>query len=269
MYHCLFSTPFLFHSIRSLCSFFSLIFLLYLSTDEPSTGVDPVSRRFMWDFIAASMANRAVILTTHSMEECEALCARIGILVQGQLQCIGSAQRLKHRYGRGLQLDVAVAADAEDTRDVQAFVERTFIGAQLIEAYNNRLKYRVPIGGATAANGTAANASAALGASSNAVSALRLADMFEAIEIHKAALRITDYSIGQATLEQIFIRFVRSSGSGGTGEEDTVLRAQAGEEEEDENEAAHSLASASSRRLLTAAAAASPSTTGIGSLNRA
>ncbi len=211
----------------------------------------------MWDFIAASMADRAVILTTHSMEECEALCARIGILVQGQLQCIGSAQRLKHRYGRGLQLDVAVAADAEDTRDVQAFVERTFIGAQLIEAYNNRLKYRVPIGGASASgNASGGNASANMG------SALRLADMFEAIEIHKAALRITDYSIGQATLEQIFIRFVRSSGSGGTGEEDTVLRAEAGDEE-DENEAA------SSRRLLTAAAAASPSTTGRGSLNRA
>jgi ATP-binding cassette subfamily A (ABC1) protein 3 len=215
----------------------------------------------MWDFIAASMADRAVILTTHSMEECEALCARIGILVQGQLQCIGSAQHLKHRYGRGLQLDVAIAADAEDTRDAQAFVERTFIGAQLIEAYNNRLKYRVPIGGANAANTNAGgNASAGLVAGS----ALKLADMFEALEIHKAALRITDYSIGQATLEQIFIRFVRSSGSGGAGEEDTVLRAEAGDEEDDGNAQS---SSASSRRLLTASA--SPSTAGIGSLNRA
>merc|ERR1711966_361310 len=38
--------------------------------DEPSTGMDPVSRRFMWDFISQSMTDRAVILTTHSMEEC-------------------------------------------------------------------------------------------------------------------------------------------------------------------------------------------------------
>jgi len=37
----------------------------------------------MWDFISETMASRAVILTTHSMEECEALCQRIGILALG------------------------------------------------------------------------------------------------------------------------------------------------------------------------------------------
>ena len=42
--------------------------------DEPTTGVDPESRRFMWKLISSSMLGRAVILTTHSMEECEALC---------------------------------------------------------------------------------------------------------------------------------------------------------------------------------------------------
>ncbi len=51
--------------------------------------MDPVSRRFMWEFLTETMANRAVILTTHSMEECEALCARIGILVLGELKCLG------------------------------------------------------------------------------------------------------------------------------------------------------------------------------------
>ncbi len=52
--------------------------------------MDPVSRRFMWEFLTETMANRAVILTTHSMEECEALCARIGILVLGELKCLGA-----------------------------------------------------------------------------------------------------------------------------------------------------------------------------------
>lgn len=45
--------------------------------DEPSCGMDPVSRRFMWTFIAQAAENRSCILTTHSMEECEALCNRI------------------------------------------------------------------------------------------------------------------------------------------------------------------------------------------------
>ena len=55
--------------------------------DEPSAGLDPVSRRNLWDVIRETMSNRAVILTTHSMEEAEALASRIAILVQGQLQC--------------------------------------------------------------------------------------------------------------------------------------------------------------------------------------
>jgi ABC-type multidrug transport system ATPase subunit len=76
--------------------------------DEPSTGVDPVSRRFLWDFLSETMADRAAILTTHSLEECEALCSRIGILTLGQLRCIGTAQHLKDKYGRGFQLDIAV-----------------------------------------------------------------------------------------------------------------------------------------------------------------
>ncbi|RHY02223.1 hypothetical protein DYB36_008551 [Aphanomyces astaci] len=77
--------------------------------DEPSTGMDPVSRRFMWDVIA-DMSTRSkestILLTTHSMEECEALCTRVGIMVGGALRCLGSVQHLKHRFGDGLSMHV-------------------------------------------------------------------------------------------------------------------------------------------------------------------
>ncbi|OQR92260.1 ATP-binding Cassette (ABC) Superfamily [Achlya hypogyna] len=76
--------------------------------DEPSTGMDPVSRRFMWDIIAdVSTANKesTIVLTTHSMEECEALCTRVGIMVGGRLRCLGSVQHLKSRFGDGLMVD--------------------------------------------------------------------------------------------------------------------------------------------------------------------
>ena len=46
------------------------------------------------------------MLTTHSMEEAEALCGRIGIMVNGRLRCLDSATRLKNAFGRGLELDV-------------------------------------------------------------------------------------------------------------------------------------------------------------------
>lgn len=50
--------------------------------DEPSTGMDPAARRFMWEVISDIVTKRekcSLILTTHSMEEAEALCTRIGI----------------------------------------------------------------------------------------------------------------------------------------------------------------------------------------------
>ncbi|XP_050384666.1 ABC transporter A family member 1 isoform X4 [Argentina anserina] len=77
--------------------------------DEPSTGMDPIAKRFMWEVISRLSTRRgktAVILTTHSMNEAQALCTRIGIMVGGQLMCIGSPQHLKTRFGNHLELEV-------------------------------------------------------------------------------------------------------------------------------------------------------------------
>ena len=49
----------------------------------------------------------SLILTTHSMEECEALCTRIAIMVDGVMRCLGSSQRLRNRYGLGYQVEVS------------------------------------------------------------------------------------------------------------------------------------------------------------------
>ncbi|XP_077241690.1 ATP-binding cassette A1 isoform X2 [Tasmannia lanceolata] len=77
--------------------------------DEPSTGMDPIAKRFMWEVISRLSTRRgktAVILTTHSMNEAQALCTRIGIMVGGRLRCIGSPQHLKTRFGNHLELEV-------------------------------------------------------------------------------------------------------------------------------------------------------------------
>ncbi|RVW16551.1 ABC transporter A family member 1 [Vitis vinifera] len=77
--------------------------------DEPSTGMDPIAKRFMWEVISRLSTRRgktAVILTTHSMAEAQALCTRIGIMVGGRLRCIGSSQHLKTRFGNHLELEV-------------------------------------------------------------------------------------------------------------------------------------------------------------------
>ncbi|CAM9183085.1 unnamed protein product [Sphacelaria rigidula] len=77
--------------------------------DEPSTGMDPIARRFMWDIISRMTTKDrecSVILTTHSMEEAESLCNNIGIMVNGRLRCLGSTQHLKHRFGKGFEADM-------------------------------------------------------------------------------------------------------------------------------------------------------------------
>ncbi|KAH6832483.1 ATP-binding cassette A1 [Perilla frutescens var. hirtella] len=77
--------------------------------DEPSTGMDPIAKRFMWEVLSRLSTRRgktALILTTHSMNEAQALCTRIGIMVGGKLRCIGSPQHLKNRFGNHLELEV-------------------------------------------------------------------------------------------------------------------------------------------------------------------
>jgi len=71
--------------------------------DEPSSGMDPLTRRAMWNLItnAVIKKNISVVLTTHNMEECEALCNRIGIMVAGSLVCLGSIQQIKSCFGSG------------------------------------------------------------------------------------------------------------------------------------------------------------------------
>lgn len=51
-----------------------------LFLDEPSTGLDPENRRQLWDILVECKGKRAVVLTTHSMEEADVLCSRIGII---------------------------------------------------------------------------------------------------------------------------------------------------------------------------------------------
>jgi len=89
-----------------------LIFL-----DEPSTGVDPAARRFMWSVISnlsTMQKSCSVVLTTHVMEEAEALCGRIGIMVGGRLRCLGSGQHLKGRFRQGYQLELKLRGPSDE-----------------------------------------------------------------------------------------------------------------------------------------------------------
>merc|ERR1712061_105784 len=106
------------------------------------------------------MATRSVILTTHSMDECEALCARVGIMVNGRLVCLGTAAHGKTVHGSGYHFDAVFKPGSEPRagfKKLAAFVTKLFPeGAFVLEGgagcdaddsdFRQRVKVRLPKG---------------------------------------------------------------------------------------------------------------------------
>uniref|UniRef100_A0A665XDU4 P-type phospholipid transporter n=1 Tax=Echeneis naucrates TaxID=173247 RepID=A0A665XDU4_ECHNA len=154
--------------------------------DEPTTGMDPKARRFLWDCILSVIRERrSVILTSHSMEECEALCTRMAIMVNGHFKCLGSIQHLKSRFGDGYTVIVRVAGSPPALKPVEDFVQKTFTGSVLKEKHHNTLHYQLP---------------STQGA---------LSTIFREFTIHQQGLGLEDYSVSQTTLDQVFVNFAR------------------------------------------------------------
>ncbi|KAG6412263.1 hypothetical protein SASPL_124937 [Salvia splendens] len=89
-----------------------------LIMDEPTTGMDPITRRHVWDVIEGAKRGRAIILTTHSMEEADILGDRIGIMAKGRLRCIGTSIRLKSRFGTGFIANISFVDDVSNSQHV-------------------------------------------------------------------------------------------------------------------------------------------------------
>ena len=88
--------------------------------DEPSTGMDPEARRFMWSIIhkMSTMGKKSsIIMTTHSMDEAETLCKRMGIMVNGEFVCLGKANEIKNKYGYGYELNLRIKPLSEELEE--------------------------------------------------------------------------------------------------------------------------------------------------------
>ncbi|KAI5138284.1 Phospholipid-Transporting Atpase Abca1 [Manis pentadactyla] len=154
--------------------------------DEPTTGMDPKARRFLWNCaLSIVKEGRSVVLTSHSMEECEALCTRMAIMVNGKFRCLGSVQHLKNRFGDGYTIVVRIAGSNPDLKPVQEFFGLAFPGSVLKEKHRNMLQYQLPS------------------------SLSSLARIFSILSQNKKRLHIEDYSVSQTTLDQVFVNFAK------------------------------------------------------------
>ncbi|XP_068066093.1 cholesterol transporter ABCA5 isoform X2 [Anomalospiza imberbis] len=158
--------------------------------DEPSTGMDPKAKQHMWRAIRAAFKNkeRAAILTTHYMEEADAVCDRVAILVSGQLRCIGTVQHLKSKFGRGyfLEMKLREAADVQQVEYLQSQILLIFPNASRQESFASILAYKIP-----------------------KEDVQSLSHSFSKLEEVKHAFNIEDYSFSQATLEQVFVELAK------------------------------------------------------------
>lgn len=161
--------------------------------DEPTAGVDPSARRKIWSCLGfiREKYNCSMILTSHSMGECEALCSRMGIMVRGEFVCMGTIQHLRAKFGRGYTLTLKMKPGAlDDDRYLRSF-ERTFHStfpkSSVIDNHETMFVYRIPR------------------------DAGKLSYIFDRMETIYQQYDLEDYSLSDTTLEQIFIRFVRKT----------------------------------------------------------
>ena len=124
------------------------------------------------------------------MEECEALCTRLAIMVNGQFKCMGSTQHIKTKYGDGYA--VHIKTHPEVSEQTQEFFFQYYPTAEVLEELPTLLVFQVPLNDATL---------------------YRLFDVLEsgkknAVETGKGEQPLVDdYSISQTTLDQVFINF--------------------------------------------------------------
>lgn len=154
--------------------------------DEPTTGMDPKARRFLWNCaLSIIKEGRSVVLTSHSMEECEALCTRMAIMVNGKFRCLGSVQHLKNKFGDGYTIVVRIGGSNPDLKPVEDFFSHAFPGSMLKEKHRGMLQYQLRSSHSS------------------------LARIFSILSKNKKKLHIEDYSVSQTTLDQVFVNFAK------------------------------------------------------------
>nr|CAH59462.2 ATP-binding cassette transporter sub-family A [Pecten maximus] len=162
----------------------------FVLLDEPTTGMDPGARRTLWNVLSKIRASgRTLVLTSHSMEECDALCTKIVIMVNGKFVCLGSPQHLKNKFGHGYTLIVRLGS-GDDGKAVSGdglknYIIQTFQNANIFDGHQGYLHFQIPDAD------------------------VPLARVFGAMERAKTQFNIEDYSVHQTTLEQVFLTFTR------------------------------------------------------------
>lgn len=185
--------------------------------DEPSTGLDPASRRALWATIRKAKPGRGMILTTHSMEEAAVLCDRIGVFVGGALVMVGPPKQLVQRYGGWYAL--SLTTPAVQAEHLAHLVAAALPSARRTYVLQGCQRFEVPIKGITLSkvrawaahiphtmnNIRAVQSSVDEGLSS--YQSFTKTQLFALVGVWRLEVEMLDWGISNATLEDVFVRF--------------------------------------------------------------
>jgi len=181
--------------------------------DEPSSGMDPLAKRNMWRTLEKFRHGRSILLTTHSMEEADALASRVGVIAKTLLD-IGTTQHLRDKHGQGFHIHVvmkgAPRVSDDDMLAVQKWMESELPGTQMEgKAYNGQIRFNIPSSSPARARETSAEEQADEIQSSNAPTERRtIGHLFMLMERHKEELGIEYYSVSPSTFDEVFLRVI-------------------------------------------------------------
>lgn len=182
--------------------------------------MDPISRRHVWDAIEAFKPGRAIVLTTHSMEEADILGDEIAIMARGWIKAFGTSLRLKQRFGSGYHLSVAISDATTPLEESKKPVDKTNHGVREVctdvsmEDRRNRIlqffEERLNIA-PYEERGTFFSQSSYLIFSIPNEKVRFLPDFLEELELKRAELYISDVQISLTSLEDVFLNIARKA----------------------------------------------------------
>lgn len=185
--------------------------------DEPSSGLDAAAKRIMWKTLGQIVPGRSILLTTHSMEEADALAGRAGILARRML-AMGTVDNLRERFGDALHVHLvsrsAPHSTPEEMERVRRWVLGAYPGARVEDkTYHGQMRFSVPASDVVQGPGAGAGASSGDFPTADRGGDLQrersaIGQLIILLEQQKESLGIEHYSVTPTTLDQVFLTIV-------------------------------------------------------------
>ena len=185
-----------------------------LLLDEPSSGMDVCAKRVMWRTLASIKPGRSLVLTTHSMEEADALANRAGIMAKKML-ALGTSDYLRRKHGDQYHVHLitttAPHTSAEEMERIKSWIAENFEGAIVEDkTYHGQLRFSVPARLLPTYDLKMMQSSIdSIEGHSTEASRSGIGPLLAMLEANKETLGFEYYSVSQTTLDQVFLSIVR------------------------------------------------------------